>query len=263
MSIAISSGHSKYVAGAIGLVKEVEEARKITDRIANLVDDVMTVAKFHDNTSRTQRDNINTIVAWHNKQNRKADYSIHLNSSGGGTRNEDIGVEVLYYDEPNRKHAEQLAKNLAAAVGLKNRGAKKRTDLGFLANTKKPAFLIEAYFVNSRADVSKMDEAHEINAFAQAFAKTVCEYHGVKYEQTNSKPHRVKSGTFNSKQAAEVAKQKLANNNIASELYTQIVQDGASWRFVTGTYPSKHAAHNAIQKMKQLNILKTAHAVEA
>jgi len=262
MSIAISSGHSNYVVGAIGLVKEVEEARKITERIVDLIDDVIPVAKFHDNTSRTQRDNINTIVAWHNKQNRKADYSIHLNSSGGGTRNEDIGVEVLYYDESNRKHAEQLAKNLAASVGLKNRGAKKRTDLGFLANTKKPAFLIEAYFVNSRADVSKMDEAHEINAFAQAFAETVCGYLGYTYNTAPSKPHRVKSGSFTKKEQAEAAKQKLAEHKIASALYTQIIQDGPYWRFVTGTYPSKHAADNAIQKMQQLSIVKTAHAME-
>lgn len=36
MSTAISSGHSKYVAGAIGLVEEVEQARKITDRLTHL-----------------------------------------------------------------------------------------------------------------------------------------------------------------------------------------------------------------------------------
>lgn len=262
MSIAISSGHSKYVAGAIGIVREVEEARKITDRIADLVDDLMPVHKFHDDISRTQSENVNRIVAFHNKQTRNADYSIHLNSSGTTTVKE-LGIEVLYYDDPNRKHAEELAAAISKATGLKNRGAKKRTDLGFLRNTNKPAFLIEAYFVNSRVDVTKMDEAHEINAFASAVAKTICNHQNVAYEQTVNKPHRVQSGTFKTKAAAESAKQSLGKNGIASVNYTNVFQDGDSWRFVTGTYASAIAANSAITKMKSAGILKYAEAIPA
>ena len=46
-----------------------------------------------------------------------------------------------------------MAKNISNASGLINRGAKQRTGLYFLKNTKKPAILIEVCFVNSVKDV--------------------------------------------------------------------------------------------------------------
>lgn len=259
MSFAISSGHSKYVAGAIGIVKEVEEARKIVDRIVDLADDIMPVHKFHDDTSRTQKENINRIVAFHNNCNRRADYSMHLNASTG-KQDRDIGVEVLYYSDANRKHAEDLASALSQATGLKSRGAKKRTDLGFLKETNKPAFLIEAYFVNSRADVSKMDEAHEINAFAAAFVQTVAKYLGLSYQTSSTKPHKIKTGTYTSEKAAENARQLMGKYCLASVNWSYVIKDGDYYRVITGTYPSKIAADNAIQKMRDKNILKDASA---
>lgn len=183
-AITMSSGHSKYVSGAIGIVNEVTEARKIVNAISDELSKVMTVYTFHDNVSRTQRDNINTIVKFHNSTKRLGDYSIHLNSSGA-TTNKELGVEVLYYNEENRKHAEDLAKAISEATGLNNRGAKKRTNLGFLAGTNEPAWLIEAYFVNSKLDAAEMDEPIELKQFAQATAKTIAEYWGIKYEITD------------------------------------------------------------------------------
>lgn len=188
-AITISSGHGLYVNGARALVDEVEQARKITDAIAKALKGSMQVNVFHDNTSKNQRDNINKIVSYHNSTNRVGDYSIHLNSSAG-VKDTDIGVEVLCYSEKERPHAEALAKAISKATGLKYRGAKIRPDLGFLRSTTKPAFLIEAYFVNSKADVLKMDEAHEIETFAYAVAQTIATHNGVTAPQKpqNSKP---------------------------------------------------------------------------
>lgn len=260
MSTAISSGHSKYVAGAIGLVEEVEQARKITDRLADLLDDVMTVHKFHDDTSRTQADNLSRIVSWHNKTDAKYHYSMHLNSSGSSTNNK-LGVEVLYAYDVDKAHAIDLANAISKATGLKNRGAKKRNNLAFLC--AKNRLLIEAYFVNSRVDVSKMDEEHEVNAFALAVAKTIASHQGITYKVTANKPCRVKSGAFKTWLAAENAKKALAENGIASAKYTKVYQDGPVYRYLTGTFASKTSADNAIVKMKKKEILGTAYTIEA
>lgn len=262
VSIAISSGHSTYVAGATGLVKEVEQARKIVDRIEVLLRGTMPVTKFHDNVSRTQTENIQRIVTFHNAANRQCDYSIHLNSSSV-TTNDALGVEVLYYDEPNRQHAFQLATAISEATGLKNRGAKKRPDIGFLRDTHKPAFLIEAYFVNSRADVTAMDEEHEVHAFALAVAKTVAMHQQIVYQASDAQPYRVKSGAFQTKAAAERAVQQLIQHRIASAKYTKVYQDGNVWRFQTGSYANEQSAHDAIRQMKTFHIVSVAYRIRA
>lgn len=182
-SITISSGHGLYVSGASSIVDEVQQARKLVDAIAKALKGTMTVNVFHDNTSKTQTENINTIVKYHNGTNRVADYSVHLNASAGLTK-EEKGVEVLCYSENERKHAQSLANAISAATGLKNRGVKIRPDLGFLRGTNKPAFLIESYFVNSYADVEKMDEVSEIERFANAVAKAIAENNGLTVTQT-------------------------------------------------------------------------------
>ena len=60
-----------------------------------------------------------------------------------------MGCEVLYVTQ------ESLAGKVSAAIatsGLKDRGAKHRSDLYFLNNTDKPAILLEICFVDSQAD---------------------------------------------------------------------------------------------------------------
>lgn len=172
----ISSGHGKFVSGAADIVNEVTEARKIANRIGEILGAAgVGGTVYHDDTSRDQRTNINTIVSAHNRTERKADYSVHLNASSGRQQG-DMGVEVLYVSDANRSHAQALSDAISAATGLKNRGAKKRTDLGFLNGTARPAFLIEAYFVNSVADVAKMDSAGELDKFCVAAAQVIADY---------------------------------------------------------------------------------------
>src|SRR5262245_34874208 len=74
--IAISSGHGKYIRGARGdpvppQLDEVDEARKVVERVADFLRGAgVEVATFHDNTSTTQSQNLDTIVNWHNRQTR-------------------------------------------------------------------------------------------------------------------------------------------------------------------------------------------------
>ena len=151
MKIAISSGHSKYVSGACGIINEVEEARKVAPRVAELLRyNGVEAVEFHDDNSHTQRENLNAIVDFHNTQTRDLDVSVHFNAYS--ETDAPCGVEVLFFSQDEL--AEEVSLAIANASGLKNRGAKKRGNLAFLKNTKKPAILIEVCFVDSTADVN-------------------------------------------------------------------------------------------------------------
>lgn len=147
-SVVISSGHSKFVRGASGVLDEVDEARKVVERVAEELDDRgIDVTIFHDDTSDSQTENLNTIVDFHNEQDRDLDVSIHFNAYVETEK--PMGTECLYVSQGT------LAGRMSSAIaacGLINRGPKKRTDLFFLNTTDKPAILIETCFVDSLAD---------------------------------------------------------------------------------------------------------------
>jgi N-acetylmuramoyl-L-alanine amidase len=153
-SIVISSGHGKYVRGASGIIDEVDEARKVVEKVAGELEQRgVTVKTFHDDKSKSQNENLNTIVNFHNKQQRELDVSVHFNAYEQKTG--PMGCEVLYVSQQGL--ASDVS-NAIATVGFINRGAKKRTDLFFLNKTSKPAILLEVCFVDSQADCDIYDE---------------------------------------------------------------------------------------------------------
>ena len=153
MKIAISSGHGKHIRGARGnpvppQLDEVDEARKVVNRVHELWNaNGVTAVKFHDDTSTSQSQNLNRIVAWHNSQTRDYDVSVHFNAYSNTSK--PMGDEVLYVTQSTL--AADTARAIAEA-GFINRGAKYRSDLAFLNGTNKPAILIETCFVDSTAD---------------------------------------------------------------------------------------------------------------
>jgi len=181
MNIVISSGHGLHVPGARDIIDEVTEARRVTDWVAAILRSAGALSSvFHDNTSRNQRDNINTIVRHHNGQIRDLDVSVHFNAVAGGTRDAGIGVEALYRvgNAQTRELAGRVAKAISKASGLilrhprsKVPGAVARNDLGFLNNTNAYAILIEVCFVNSRTDVRLYQQHFE--AICQAIANSL------------------------------------------------------------------------------------------
>jgi hypothetical protein len=146
--IVISSGHGKHVRGASGILDEVDQARKVVEQLAkDLRSGGIDVVTFHDDTSHSQNENLNTIVSFHNKQTRDLDISVHFNAYEQVSK--PMGTEVLYVTQSTL--AGKLSKAIAS-VGLIDRGPKKRTDLFFLNNTDMPAVLLEVCFVDSEAD---------------------------------------------------------------------------------------------------------------
>jgi len=146
--IVISSGHGKHVRGASGILDEVDEARKVVERVADeLRERNVHVITYHDDVSTTQNENLNRVVDFHNAQTRDLDVSVHFNAYVETTK--PMGTECLYITQS------ALAAQISAAIadcGFIDRGAKKRTDLFFLTSTAMPAILIETCFVDSTAD---------------------------------------------------------------------------------------------------------------
>jgi N-acetylmuramoyl-L-alanine amidase len=158
MKIVISSGHGKYVRGASGLIDEVDEARKVVAEVAQFLKlNGHEVVEFHDDTSTTQSENLNTIVDFHNSQSRNIDVSVHFNAyvpTDGGR-----GTECLYLTQDII--AKEVAMAISEAGGLIDRGAHKRSDLYFLNGTEEPSILIEVCFVDAAADVEAYQQNFE------------------------------------------------------------------------------------------------------
>jgi len=115
------------------------------------------VVEFHDDTSTTQSENLNTIVDFHNSQSRNIDVSVHFNAyvpTDGGR-----GTEVLYLTQDDI--AQRVAMAISEAGGLIDRGAHKRSDLYFLNGTEEPSILIEVCFVDAAADVEAYQQNFE------------------------------------------------------------------------------------------------------
>ena len=150
--------------GASGIIDEVDEARRVVERLADeLRNRDVDVKVFHDDTSHSQNENLNTIVDYHNAQTRDLDVSVHFNAYEQVEK--PMGTEVLYVTQS------ALAGQVSAAIascGFINRGGKKRTDLFFLNNTEMPALLIEVCFVDSEADCDLYGE--EFDAICDAIA---------------------------------------------------------------------------------------------
>jgi N-acetylmuramoyl-L-alanine amidase len=168
MDIVISSGHGKYVRGASGYLDEVDEARKVVEAVADELRQLeIVVETFHDNTSTSQNENLNTIVNFHNAQERDLDVSVHFNAYE--TTSKPMGCEVLYITQPDL--AETVSAAIAEAGSFIDRGPKKRTDLFFLNETEQPAILIETCFVDSSADA---DLYHaQFSAICRAIAQAI------------------------------------------------------------------------------------------
>lgn len=176
-------GHYGDGTGAKSLIDEVQYARRFIKRIYDIcVTSGVPATYYEDKVSKSQTQNINNLVAHHNKDRNGFIVSGHLNASGSVT-DQAIGAEVLYYDQA--AIAKEVVDAICNASGLKNRGAKKRTDLGVLIKTFEPAILIEFGFVNSKKDIELMDQHFE--AICQAIAKVLAEHIGytIKKEVVN------------------------------------------------------------------------------
>lgn len=171
--ITISPGHWKIGTGARDLIDEVTEARKVVNRVIEILRASGIVTNHvEDNTSINQQQNLAYLVKQHNATNRKLDVSIHFNSSA--RKVDGIGTECLYYDQ--KELATKVSSAIATAGKLKDRGAKEHKELAFLNGTDKPAILIEVCFVSSEYDCKMYKQNFEV--ICQEIVKELASYVG-------------------------------------------------------------------------------------
>lgn len=213
--VNISSGHSINCQGASGYVNEVTEARKVVDRVAEMLKACnKDVYKYHD-ISYNSNQNLANIVNFHNSFKDGIDVSVHFNANK--TTTAPMGVEVCYYDRADV--ASHVSAAIAQAGGFKNRGPKKRTGLYFLRNTIKSAILIEVCFCDSKADVDLYHKNFEAICASIVKALTGADYKAnkpqvkntvkVKKSQTTQIKYRVVAGSYVNRENAEAEVKKL------------------------------------------------------
>ena len=152
MRINVHGGHSLKCRGASGYLDEVNEDRKVKNRVIELLRaNGHTVYDCTDDNGATQNANLRAIVNKCNSHSVDLDVSIHLNA-GGGT-----GTEVYIYNSNSKAkdEATRIAENISNALGIRNRGIKTSTSLYVLRKTKSPSLLIECCFVDNSTDKAK------------------------------------------------------------------------------------------------------------
>lgn len=151
MKINVHGGHSLKCRGANGYLDEVNEDRKVKNKVIELLRaDGHTVYDCTDDNGASQNANLKAIVNKCNNHKVDLDVSIHLNA-GGGTGTE----EYIYSDNSKAKdEAARIAKNISNSLGIRNRGVKVQKNLYVLRKTKSPALLVECCFVDDKDDAN-------------------------------------------------------------------------------------------------------------
>lgn len=149
MKICIADGHSEGARGAAGYIDEYDCAHAYTVELAKYLEaagyEVVAVLNGPASSGAELAEKVNVA----NSCGADLFVDIHLNA-GGGT-----GTECYYHagNEEGRAIAERMSANVAAAMGIRDRGAK---TAGFyvLRNTKMTAMLLEACFVDNQQDAA-------------------------------------------------------------------------------------------------------------
>lgn len=164
MVFNIHAGHNpdgKIGCGAIGLIKESTEARKVKNEVIRLLrENGQTVYDCTVDNGTSQGNVLTKIVNKCNANKVDLDVSIHFNSGANDKHgnNKSTGTEVWLYgaNSKAKTYAESVCKSISA-LGFKNRGVKYSTSLYFLRKTVNPAMLIECCFVDDKDDVEIYD----------------------------------------------------------------------------------------------------------
>ncbi|MFQ9515341.1 MAG: N-acetylmuramoyl-L-alanine amidase [Eubacterium sp.] len=211
MKFNVHAGHNpdgKIACGAVGLIKESTQARKVKNYVIKYLKKAgHTVYDCTCNNGTSQSDVLNKIVAKCNAHTVDLDISIHFNSGAGDQKGngKTTGAEVLVYalNKEPKDVASGVVKEIAK-LGIKNRGVKAKPELRVLNSTKSLAMLIECCFVDDADDV----KIYKAKKMAQAITVGILNSYGVsKYKTTR----KVNAFNAKGKKIKTVKKEKNCN----------------------------------------------------
>lgn len=187
MVINVHAGHNpdgKVACGAVGLIKESTEARRIKDAVIKKMREAGHIVYDCTCDNGTSQSNVLTkIVKKCNSHKADLDMSIHFNAGANkGKDGKTTGTEVLIYSSPSK--AKSYASAVASAIastGLKSRGVKYGPGLYFLKFAKAPAMLIEVCFVDDPEDVALYQRSFDkiVSAIVSTVPGTTSKYDAV------------------------------------------------------------------------------------
>ena len=159
MIFNVHAGHNpdgKVACGAVDLIKESTEARKVKFEVINKLRKLgHTVYDCTVDNGTSQNDVLSKIVSKCNEHKVDIDISIHFNSGRDDEKGDgSIGGTEVYISSYNSKckvAAEKVCSEMSK-IGFKNRGVKTGS-LYFLRHTNSPAMLIECCFVDDADDI--------------------------------------------------------------------------------------------------------------
>lgn len=209
------AGHNKdgkVACGAVGLIKESTEARKVKDEVIRQLRELgHTVYDCTVDNASSVSKNISEIVTKCNAHDVDLDVSIHFNSGRNDKKGDgdNAGVEVWIYNSSSKakSYAEKVCKAVSA-IGFDNRGLKYSTGLYVLRHTNAPAMLVECCFVDDADDIKLYNYKTMASAIVKGITgKTVSS--ASKKEETSNTVYRVQCGAFNDKKNADALVKKL------------------------------------------------------
>lgn len=229
MKINVHAGHNpdgKIACGAVGLIKESTQARKVVKyvkkylRVAGHI-----VYDCTCNNGTNQSDVLNKIVKKCNAHKVDLDVSIHFNSGAGDKKGngKTTGTEVLVYalNQKPKSVATKICSEISK-LGFSNRGVKARPDLRVLNSTKAPALLVECCFVDDADDV----KIYSAKKMAQAIVIGILNSYGTKTYKAkiNIRAFNVdgkKVGTVKKNNVCNIDKYKFINNYLMGHKKTK------------------------------------------
>ena len=167
----VHGGHSLVCRGAAGLLDEVIEDRKVKNTVVELLRAAgHTVYDCTDDNGRTAGENLSSIVAKCNAHAVDLDVSIHLNAGRNDTGGDGKtgGVEVWGYNDGTKEVGSRICAEIAAVLGITNRGFKTNQGYYVLKHTKAQTIIIECCFVDDKDDADRWDAAKCAKAIAVA-----------------------------------------------------------------------------------------------
>lgn len=218
----VHGGHSLICRGASGLLDEVNEDRKVKNKVIELLRAAgHTVYDCTDDSGRTQGANLSSIVKKCNAHKVDLDVSIHLNA-GGGT-----GCEVENYNSNTAAISDRICVNISSALGIRNRGTKYMKDLYVLRNTTSPAILIECCFVDNATDKA----AWNVDKCAKAIVEGILNAKAASNSESKTEP------TPQTTPSQSTPSQSTSNSSTSSKptiTFKYKVRAGGKW------YPEVH-----------------------
>lgn len=229
MIIGIDKGHSlwgKSPCGAIGLLNESKENRKVGDLVIQKLRDMgYTAIDCSCNSASSVNGQLQYIVNKANSQKLDLFLSLHLNAGGGR------GAEIY---TTNTSGAREAAKNLIDTycnrTGFKNRGHK-HAEFYVIRNTVAPAMLLEMCFVDTEEDFKRWNSLSEeliANVIVEGITGQVAQEKSVE-EVGNDEAYTIKitADVLNVREGAGTG--FIVNTTVRKgEVYT-IVEESNGW----------------------------------